>query len=281
MNFFRRTPRAVGAPEFLIVGLGNPGKEYEFTRHNAGFLCLDLFAQENDIKINRLKFNALIGDAEIGGKRCILAKPQTFMNNSGEAVRDIASFYKIPPEKIIVIFDDISLPCGRLRIRRKGTDGGHNGIKSIIYQLQSDQFPRIKLGIGAKLHPEQPLADWVLSVMKGDDLENLRSACLKACDAIPLLVNGETEKAMGLYNAAKYPRGDRVPLKSQILKFFIEDTSSIMPLTVFIAFAALFLTFFFAFLSELFEPIIIAPDTAAAAPPTARATMTFLAVDPD
>ena len=116
MNFFRRTPRAVGAPEFLIVGLGNPGKEYEFTRHNAGFLCLDLFAQENDIKINRLKFNALIGDAEIGGKRCILAKPQTFMNNSGEAVRDIASFYKIPPEKIIVIFDDISLPCGRLRI---------------------------------------------------------------------------------------------------------------------------------------------------------------------
>ena len=191
MNFFRRTPRAVGAPEFLIVGLGNPGKEYEFTRHNAGFLCLDLFAQENDIKINRLKFNALVGDAEIGGKR------------SGEAVRDIASFYKIPPEKIIVIFDDISLPCGRLRIRRKGTDGGHNGIKSIIYQLQSDQFPRIKLGIGAKLRPEQPLADWVLSVMKGDDLENLRSACLKACDAIPLLVNGETEKAMGLYNAAK------------------------------------------------------------------------------
>jgi len=178
-------------------------KEYEFTRHNAGFLCLDLFAQENDIKINRLKFNALIGDTEICDKRCILAKPQTFMNNSGEAVRDIASFYKIPPEKIIVIFDDISLPCGRLRIRRKGTDGGHNGIKSIIYQLQSDQFPRIKLGIGAKLHPEQPLADWVLSVMKGDDLENLRSACLKACDAIPLLVNGETEKAMGLYNAAK------------------------------------------------------------------------------
>ena len=102
MNFFRRTPRAVGAPEFLIVGLGNPGKEYEFTRHNAGFLCLDLFAQENDIKINRLKFNALIGDAEIGGKRCILAKPQTFMNNSGEAAAEAARFYKIPPEHVIV-----------------------------------------------------------------------------------------------------------------------------------------------------------------------------------
>ena len=123
------------------------------------------------------------------------------MNNSGEAVRDIAAFYKIPPEKIIVIFDDISLPCGKLRIRRKGTDGGHNGIKSIIYQLQSDQFPRIKLGIGAKAHPDQPLADWVLSVMKDDDLKNLREAAEHACSARELMLNGETEKAMNLYNS--------------------------------------------------------------------------------
>ena len=123
------------------------------------------------------------------------------MNNSGEAVRDIAAFYKIPPEKIIVIFDDISLPCGKLRIRRKGTDGGHNGIKSIIYQLQSDQFPRIKLGIGAKAHPDQPLADWVLSVMKDDDLKNLREAAEHACSALELMLNGETEKAMNLYNS--------------------------------------------------------------------------------
>ena len=164
---------------------------------------IDALAEAYHIDVTTKKHKALVGKGVIEGMKVILAKPQTFMNNSGEEVRDIASFYNIPPEKIIVIFDDISLPCGRLRIRRKGSDGGHNGIKSIIYQLQSDQFPRIKLGIGAKLHPEQPLADWVLSVMKDDDLENLRSACLEACDAIPLLVNGEIEKAMGLYNAAK------------------------------------------------------------------------------
>lgn len=201
MNFFKRSQPSSRSPEFLIVGLGNPGKQYELTRHNAGFLCLDLLAQENGFKINKLKFNALIGDAVIASKRCLVVKPQTFMNNSGEAVRDIAAFYKIPPEKIIVIFDDISLPCGKLRIRRKGTDGGHNGIKSIIYQLQSDQFPRIKLGIGAKAHPDQPLADWVLSVMKDDDLKNLREAAEHACSALELMLNGETEKAMNLYNS--------------------------------------------------------------------------------
>ena len=198
-----KTAKAAQPIEWLVVGLGNPGSKYDNTRHNAGFRALESYCARSGQKIDRMKFKALAGEGMLGGKRVLFLKPQTFMNLSGEAVRDIASFYKIPPEKIIVIFDDISLPCGRLRIRRKGTDGGHNGIKSIIYQLQSDQFPRIKLGIGAKLHPEQPLADWVLSVMKGDDLENLRSACLKACDAIPLLVNGETEKAMGLYNAAK------------------------------------------------------------------------------
>ncbi len=201
MNFFKRSQPSSRSPEFLIVGLGNPGKQYELTRHNAGFLCLDLLAQENGFKINKLKFNALIGDAVIASKRCLAVKPQTFMNNSGEAVRDIAAFYKIPPENIIVIFDDISLPCGKLRIRRKGTDGGHNGIKSIIYQLQSDQFPRIKLGIGAKAHPDQPLADWVLSVMKDDDLKNLREAAEHACSALELMLNGETEKAMNLYNS--------------------------------------------------------------------------------
>mgnify|MGYP003446074567 CR=1 FL=1 len=204
-NRFRRqtSTTPTGAPEFLVVGLGNPGNKYTYTRHNAGFLCLDMLSDKLNFRIDRLKFKSLICDTNINGHRLIIMKPQTFMNNSGEAVRECASFYKIPAEKVIVIYDDISLDVGKLHIRRKGTDGGHNGIKSIIYQLQSDQFPRIKLGIGAKLHLEQPLADWVLSVMKGDDLENLRSACLDACDAIPLLVNGEIEKAMGLYNAAK------------------------------------------------------------------------------
>jgi PTH1 family peptidyl-tRNA hydrolase len=131
--FFKRSKGIAPGPiEFLIVGLGNPGKNYEFTRHNAGFLTLDHIASELDTEINNLKNNALVADVVINNHRCLLVKPQTFMNNSGTAVRDIAKFYKIPPEKIIVVFDDISLPCGKLRIRRKGTDGGHNGIKSII-----------------------------------------------------------------------------------------------------------------------------------------------------
>lgn len=188
------------APEYLIVGLGNPGKKYEFTRHNAGFLCLDLFAMNENIKINRIRFKALTGEAVISGRRCLLIKPQTFMNNSGEAVREAAQFYKIPPEKIIVIFDDVSLSCGKLRIRRQGSDGGHNGIKSIIYHLNSDGFPRIKLGIGAKPNPDWELMDWVLSPFKNDELKLLRKTSEKACDAARLLVCGETEKAMGLYN---------------------------------------------------------------------------------
>ncbi len=154
--FFKRSKGIAPGPiEFLIVGLGNPGKNYEFTRHNAGFLTLDHIASELDTEITNLKNNALVADVVIDGHRCLLVKPQTFMNNSGTAVRDIAKFYKIPPEKIIVIFDDISLPCGKLRIRRKGTDGGHNGIKSIIYHLNSDLFPRIKIGI-ARCPPAEP-----------------------------------------------------------------------------------------------------------------------------
>ena len=200
MNFFRRTPRAVGAPEFLIVGLGNPGKEYEFTRHNAGFLCLDLFAQENDIKINRLKFNALIGDAEIGGKRCILAKPQTFMNNSGEALREAMSFYKIPPERTLILFDDISIPFATMRIRKKGSDGGHNGMKNIIYLSGSDGFPRIKLGVGAKPHPDYDLADWVLSKFSDQELDSLDKLNSRVCEAVELIVAGDPDKAMNMYN---------------------------------------------------------------------------------
>lgn len=189
-----------GSPEFLIVGLGNPGREYEYTRHNAGFLTLDRIAVEQNIEIKKLKYKALLGDTVIGGHRCLLVKPQTFMNNSGEAVRDIANFYKIPPEKIIVIFDDISLPCGKLRIRRKGTDGGHNGIKSIIYHLNSDNFPRIKVGIGAKPHPDYNLADWVLSTFSKDDMELLMQAIQKAADVLPDILDGNIDKAMNKAN---------------------------------------------------------------------------------
>ena len=199
--FFKRSKGIAPGPiEFLIVGLGNPGKNYEFTRHNAGFLTLDHIASELDTEINNLKNNALVADVVINNHRCLLVKPQTFMNNSGTAVRDIAKFYKIPPEKIIVIFDDISLPCGKLRIRRKGTDGGHNGIKSIIYHLNSDQFPRIKIGVGSKPNPEYDLADWVLSKFGKDDTEQLKAAITKATEVLPFILDGEIDKAMNKAN---------------------------------------------------------------------------------
>ena len=199
--FFKRSKGIAPGPiEFLIVGLGNPGKNYEFTRHNAGFLTLDHIASELDTEITNLKNNALVADVVIDGHRCLLVKPQTFMNNSGTAVRDIAKFYKIPPEKIIVIFDDISLPCGKLRISRKGTDGGHNGIKSIIYHLNSDLFPRIKIGIGAKPNPEYDLADWVLSKFGKDDMEQLKAAITKATEVLPFILDGDIDKAMNKAN---------------------------------------------------------------------------------
>lgn len=189
-----------GSPEFMVVGLGNPGKDYEFTRHNAGFLTVDHLAVEENFEIKKLKYKALIGDAVIAGHRCLVVKPQTYMNNSGEAVREIAQFYKILPEKIVVIFDDISLPCGKLRIRRKGTDGGHNGIKSIIYHLNSDNFPRIKVGVGAKPHPDYNLADWVLSTFKKDEMEELKKAITKATEVLPYILDGEIDKAMNKAN---------------------------------------------------------------------------------
>ena len=162
---FKKT-EAVGAPEFLVAGLGNPEKKYTLTRHNSGFLCVDFLAEKHGFKINKLKFKAVIADTVINSHRCIVMKPQTYMNLSGEAVKAAADFYKIPPEKIIVIFDDISLDVGRLRIRRKGSDGGHNGIKSIISCIGSQNFPRVKIGCGKKPHPDYDLAAWVLSEYK-------------------------------------------------------------------------------------------------------------------
>ena len=193
-----------GAPEFLIVGLGNPGPKYEFTRHNAGFLCMDLLAQQLGVKIDRIKFKSVVADVAIEGSRCILMKPQTFMNNSGEAVRDAANFYKIPPEHIIILFDDISLPPGKLRIRRKGSDGGHNGIKSILYLLGSDQFPRIKLGVGAKPRPDYDLADWVLSTVSKTEWPDYQEAMSHAGDAALCIVKNGCEKAAAEYNGKMF-----------------------------------------------------------------------------
>ncbi len=201
MSFFKRKSIPSGPPEFIIVGLGNPGKQYELTRHNAGFLFADLLADKCDVKIDKIQFKAVTATVELGGHKCLLMKPQTFMNNSGEAVKQAAAFYKIPPERIIIVFDDISLPCGRLRIRRKGSAGGHNGIKSIIYLLNSDNFPRIKLGVGEKPHPDYELADWVLSNFKKDEIPALREAAENACKAVELMVQGETDRAMSSFNS--------------------------------------------------------------------------------
>lgn len=197
---FCRPAQPAGPIEYLIVGLGNPGRKYETTRHNAGFLAVDRLAERHHAKIDRIKFKAVCADAQIAGVRCLLMKPQTFMNNSGEAVRDAAAFYKIPPERVVVLFDDISLPPGRLRVRRKGSDGGHNGIKSILYLLGSDQFPRVKIGVGAKPRPEYDLADWVLSGFTREEGEALSKALDAACDAAELLVQGKTDEAMNHCN---------------------------------------------------------------------------------
>ena len=201
MGFFNRGKNVIGPPEFVIVGLGNPGAKYETTRHNTGFMFMDVLADKYDVKLKKIQFKAVTGQTEINGHKCLLVKPQTFMNNSGESVREIVSFYKIPPEKIIVVFDDISLPCGKLRIRRKGSDGGHNGIKSIIYQINSDAFPRIKLGVGEKPHPDYDLADWVLSSFKKDELILMREACEKSVSAVELMVDGDIDKAMSNFNS--------------------------------------------------------------------------------
>lgn len=197
---FGRKSACTRTPEYLIVGLGNPGREYEFTRHNAGFLFIDALAQKMGLEVRRLKFQSLCADGELSGHRCLLLKPQTFMNHSGQAVRDAAAFYKIPPERILVVYDDISLEPGILRIRRKGSDGGHNGVKSILYHVESDQFPRIKLGVGKKPHPDYDLAAWVLSSLSERERELLDAAVNHACDAAGLIVDGKIDQAMNLYS---------------------------------------------------------------------------------
>lgn len=190
-----------GPPEYLIVGLGNPGLEYAQTRHNAGFMTLDLLAEREHTEIKRMKFKSLCGDAVIAGKRCLLMKPTTYMNNSGQAVAEAMQFYKLPIDHIIVVYDDISLEPSRLRIRRKGSDGGHNGIKSIIYLTGGDAFPRIKLGVGKKPRPDYNLADWVLSRFTREELEQMHIAAEHACESIALMVNGKIDEAMNRYNA--------------------------------------------------------------------------------
>lgn len=191
-----------GPVSFIIAGLGNPGQKYEHTRHNAGFLAADALADKTGVKISRLRFQALCGEAMIGSTRALLMKPTTFMNNSGEAIAQAARFYKIPPEHILVFSDDISLEPGRLRVRAKGSAGGHNGLKSIIALLGSENFPRIKIGVGQKPDTDYDLADWVLGRLGERESLLLKEACTRAAEAAGMIVCGKIEQAMNLYNAS-------------------------------------------------------------------------------
>lgn len=201
LDFIKKNrPRSGGSVEFMIVGLGNPGRQYENTRHNAGFMALDCIAEKAHTEIKRIKYKGLIGEGVLSGKRVLLLKPTTFMNLSGQSVQEAMSFYKLTPEQVLILFDDINLSPGKLRIRRKGSDGGHNGMKNIIYLSGSDQFPRIKLGVGQKPHPDYDLADWVLSRFTSQELKELSPALDNAAAAAELILNGELDRAMNLYN---------------------------------------------------------------------------------
>ena len=194
---FLKTP---GSVSWLLVFLGNPGPKYDCTRHNAGFMAGDALAKKLGVSINKLRFKALTASAEINGEKVLLMKPQTFMNLSGEAVGEAVRFYKVPPEHVLVVSDEISLPLGKLRVRPKGSAGGHNGLKSIIAHLGSDAFPRIRLGVGAPPHPDYDMADWVLSVFRNQDLEDMRTAADRAGEAVISYITDGPERAMNRFN---------------------------------------------------------------------------------
>lgn len=187
--------------QYLFVGLGNPGPKYEKTRHNAGFQALDRLADSCHATIDRAKFKGLTAQVTIGQCKCLLLKPTTFMNLSGEAVVAAMQFYKIPPERVLVFFDDISLEPGKLRIRRKGTHGGHNGIRSIIEQLGRDDFPRVKLGVGKKPHPDYDLANWVLSTFSPNEQKQLEDALAQTPEIAALFTENKLDRAMNRFNA--------------------------------------------------------------------------------
>lgn len=193
---FSKKPERV----WLIVGLGNPGAEYAGTRHNTGFLALDILAEALGVSVGRSRFRALTGTASYRGNKLILLKPQTYMNASGMAVEPAAHFYKVPPERVLVIFDDISLPVGRIRVRKDGSAGGHNGLKSIIHALGSEDFPRVKVGVGAKPHPDYDLADWVLSVVAKDEQPAYQAALRNAAEAALAVIGEGVPAAAAKFN---------------------------------------------------------------------------------
>lgn len=189
-----------GGVSWLVVFLGNPGLKYENTRHNAGFMAADAMAKAKGIDINRAKFKALTATCSINGESVMLMKPQTFMNLSGEAVIEAVNFYKINPEHVIVVSDEVSLPIGKLRIRKKGSAGGHNGLKNIIAHLGTEAFPRIRIGVGSAPHPDYDMADWVLSSFKGQDAADMKKAAERAAEAVESYITEGSDKAMNLFN---------------------------------------------------------------------------------
>ena len=189
-----------GPVNFIVVGLGNIGKQYELTRHNAGFLAIDRIAEKYGTKIDRVKFHATVGECTIAGQRVLLMKPTTLMNNSGIAVGEAAAFYKIPPERVLVLHDEISFDPGMIRIRRKGSAGGHNGLKSIIARLPGEDFPRIKIGVGKKPSPEYDLANWVLGRMPESDMKAMSARFDDIATATEMIVKGDIDGAMAKFS---------------------------------------------------------------------------------
>ena len=194
--------RKTNEENWLIVGLGNPGREYEKSRHNCGFRAVDVLAEKLGCKIDKLKYQGLYCQTNYGGKKLFLLKPQTFMNLSGRSVLQLSAYFNIPPQRIIVLFDDISLEPGRLRIRPNGSAGGHNGIKSIIQEVGSQEFPRVKIGVGAKPHPDYDLADWVLSNFTANDEKALAVSLKNAADATLAIIDRGVPEAANRFNGS-------------------------------------------------------------------------------
>ncbi|MBE6758279.1 MAG: aminoacyl-tRNA hydrolase [Ruminococcaceae bacterium] len=196
--FFRK--KATGPVDWLIVGLGNPDKKYVGTRHNTGFAALEALAEKLSVRVDRVKYKSFCGEAALGEHKVLLMMPQTYMNNSGEAVREAMNFYKLPPERVLVMFDDISLPVGTVRVRRSGSAGGQKGMASIIQLCGSDKFPRVKIGVGEKPHPEYDLAAWVLSKFTKEEAPKVADAARRAADAACLIVEDSVDAAMNRFS---------------------------------------------------------------------------------